>query len=465
MAERFDVVFIGGGPAGYEGAIRGALLGARVAVIEEKALGGVCLHSGCIPTKSLVSSVKVLKSFRSAKAFGINVSGEVSPDLASMMARKDRIIKNLTRGIRNLFKSHRIALIEGHGRFLDPGRIAIKRPDGQDIEIESSASVIATGSKPAIIPAFPINGRNILSSEHLFELVTLPKSMLIIGAGAIGCEWGFIIQALGVEVTIIEMLTHAAPLEDEDTSILLEREMKKCKIRLLTGEKILSLGESPDKELVAQTESGREIRVDKVLVSIGRVANTNALNLESTGIKLTERGSVSVNEKMETNIPGIYAAGDVTPGPLLASVAGAEAKVAVCNALGGKETMDYRAIPTAMFTFPEIGSVGLSEREAREKGLDYKIARFPFRSLGKAHAQGEIAGQVKLVAETGTDRILGAHIIGPGASILVHEAAIALRTGATAEDLARVIHAHPTLSEALMEAGEALLGTAIHVRD
>jgi dihydrolipoamide dehydrogenase len=432
-------------------------------VIEKKAVGGVCLHSGCIPTKSLMSSVKVLKSIRSAKDFGVNVSGEISPDFASMMARKDKIVENLTRGVKSLFKRHGIALLEGQGRFLEPRRLAIKRPDGQELEVESASIVIATGSEPAIIPAFPINGRNILSSDHLFELVTLPKSMLIIGAGAIGCEWAFILQALGVELTIIEMLPHAAPLEDEDISILLEREMKKSRIRLLTGEKILSLGESAEKELVVQTEGGREIRVHTVLVSIGRIANTRALNLEALGLETDSRGCVAVNEKMETNVPGIYAAGDVVPSPLLASVASAEAKVAVCNALGGNETMDYSVIPTAMFTFPEIGSVGLSEREAGEKGLEYKIARFPFRLLGKAHAQGEIAGQVKLVAEPGTDRILGAHIIGPGASILVHEAALALRTDATAEDLARIMHAHPTLSEAMMEAGEALLGRAIHL--
>jgi dihydrolipoamide dehydrogenase len=463
LKERFDVVFIGGGPAGYTGAVRGAQLGGRIAVVEKGLLGGVCLHRGCIPTKALYSSVNVLKTCRESGDFGINLPGGVSWDLPALMSRKDKIVKTLVKGIHDIFKSHGIKVYTGEGRFLDGRSISVKQGEGTVVELESKATVIATGSRPAIIPAFPINGRNILSSDYLFELESIPESILIIGGGAIGCEWGFILNGLGVDVTIIEMLDHAAPVEDEDTSILLEREMKKRKIKILTGDKILSLGESPDKEMVAQTESGREIRVEKVLVSIGRARNTDSLSLKSAGVELDDKGCVSVNHKMETTAAGIYAAGDVVNTPLLAHVAFAEGKVAAANALGGSEVMDYAVIPTAMFTFPEVGSVGLREGEARDKGIEYSVARFPFRALGKAHAQGEIAGEVKLVAEPGTGRILGAHIIGPGASMLVHEAAMAMRLGGTADDLSKTIHAHPTLSEAVMEAGEALLGRAIHI--
>ncbi len=463
MSERFDVVFIGGGPAGYVGAIRGAQLGGKVAVVEKDALGGVCLNRGCIPTKALAASAQVLDSCRSAVNFGIDVPGEVTADLARIMARKDKIVRNLVKGIETLFRGHGITLFRGQGAFVEAKRLAIRGKHGAQVDIETNATVIATGSSPANIPTFPINGGNILSSDHLFKLNRLPESILIIGAGAIGCEWAFILNALGVEVTLIEMMARAAPLEDEDISVILEREMKKRKIRLITGERILSLGEDMDNQLVAQTEGGKEIRMEKALVCIGRSRNTSKLNLESIGVKIDSKGCVIVNERMETGVAGIYAAGDVVDSPLLAHVAFAEGKAAAANALGGSETMDYSVIPSAMFTFPEVAGVGLREQEAKERGIDYQTAKFPFRALGKAHVEGRIAGEVKLVAESGSGRLLGAHIIGPGASVLVHEAALAINMQATADDLARTIHAHPTLSEAVEESAEALLGRAIHI--
>ena len=462
--ERYDLVIIGAGPAGYVGAIAAAQLGARVAVVERDEVGGTCLQRGCIPTKTLLACAGALRTCREAHAFGISLPMPAEPDWRAMLGRKDKVVATLTKGIRGLFKSLWIELVRGQAQFLAPDLVEVKGHDGGERALQARAILIATGSRPLSPGEFPINGGNILSSDHLLKLEEIPGKMLIIGAGAIGCEWAFILRELGSEVAVVEMMPRPMPNEDEDISAILAREFKKAKIALHCGERIISLGEDNQTgELVAQLESGAELRVDKVLVSIGRAFNTQGLGLEEVGVKLTERGTIAVNEKMETGVSGIYAAGDVAGGILLAHKASAEAAVAVKNALGGNEVMDYSVIPSATFTFPEIASVGLREREVEERKIPYRVGRFPFRALGKAQAVGEIAGEVKVIAHAETGRLLGVHIIGPSATELIHEAALALRHGLTAADLAGLIHAHPTLSEALMEAGAAASGQAIHL--
>jgi dihydrolipoamide dehydrogenase len=462
--ERYDLVIIGAGPAGYVGAIHAAQAGARVAVVEMDEVGGTCLQRGCIPTKTLIACTAALRTCREAHTFGISLPMPPEPDWRAMLSRKDKVVNTLTKGIRSLLKSHWIELVRGQAQFLAPDLVEVKSPEGGERALQGRAVLIATGSRPASPRELPLNGRDILSSDHLLQLEEIPGKILIVGAGAIGCEWAFILKELGSEVVVVEMMPRPMPHEDEDVSAILAREFKKAKIKLYCGEKIISLGEDNQAgDLVAQLESGPELRVDKVLVSIGRAFNTQGLGLEDIGVNLTPRGAIEVNQRMETNLPGIYAAGDVAGGILLAHKASAEALVAVKNALGGNETMDYAVIPSATFTFPEIGSVGLREQEAEDRKIPYRVGRFPFRALGKAQAIGEFAGEVKVIAEAETGRLLGVHIIGPSATELIHEAALALRHGLTASDLAGLIHAHPTLSEAVMEAGAAVSGRAIHL--
>ena len=461
--ERYDLVIIGAGPAGYVGAIHAAQQGARVALVEKDEVGGTCLQRGCIPTKILVASAQALRLCREAHAFGISLPMPPEPDWPAMLSRKDKVVATLTKGIQSLLKSHWIELVRGQAQLLAPDLVEVNCHDGQARALQGRRVIIATGSRPASPREFPLNGRDILSSDHLLKLEAVPRKILIVGAGAIGCEWAFILKELGSEVAVVEMLPRPLPNEDEDVSALLAREFKKAKIALYCEEKIISLGEDNQAgNLLAQLESGPELRVDKVLVSIGRAFNTQGLGLEELGVRLTPKGAIAVNEKMETSVPGIYAAGDVAGGILLAHKASAEAAVAVKNALGGNETMDYSVIPSATFTFPEVASVGLRELEVEERKIPYRVGRFPFRALGKAQAIGELAGEVKVIAEAETGRLLGVHIIGPSATDLIHEAALALRHGLTAQDLAGLIHAHPTLSEALMEAAAAATGQAIH---
>lgn len=459
--ETYDLVIIGSGPAGYVGAIRAAQLGARVCVVEKDELGGVCLNRGCIPTKTLLKTAELLAQAREAEGFGVKITGEIALDLAKAMERKDYVVKTLVKGIESLFKSWKITLKKGDAKFLAKEKISVR--SGQTVEeISAKSFLIATGSSPAQLPAFPIDGVKILLSDHLLAMKQLPKSLLIIGAGAIGCEWAFMLKSFGSEVTVIEMMSQVAPTEDEMIGTLLAREMKKRKIKALVGEKI-SRVETDSEGVIAHTESGGELRAEKMLVSIGRAPNSNNLGLEQIGLQLCGRGFIKVNSRMETSAPGIYASGDVAGGMLLAHKASAEAKVAVANALGQKEEMDYQIVPAVIFTSPQAAGVGLKERDAQSKGLNYSAASFPFRALGKAQAIGEISGEVKLVYEKSSLRLLGCHIIGPDAGNLIHQAVIAMKMNATIKHLAQSIYAHPTLSEAIMESAEAGLGMAIHL--
>jgi dihydrolipoamide dehydrogenase len=443
-------------------AIRAAQLGARVTVIEDREVGGTCLNRGCIPTKTLVASTDALAGARSLGDFGIELKGEIVADLSRMIDRKDKVVSTLVKGIQGLFKSWGILLRKGKGVLVSPQEIAVTLDDGSRETVAADRIIIATGSRPAEIPALPADGRHILSSTDALRLREIPKSLLIVGAGVIGCEFACIFRELGAEVTIVEMLGRAVATEDIEISGLLEKELKKKKIRLITGVNVLKT-EIREDNVHALLSDGKELVAEKVLVSVGRTLNTEGIGAEEVGIRKGPRGEILVHDTMETSVAGIYAIGDAAGRMLLAHKASAEGIVAAKNSMGIPCSMDYSVIPAAIFTSPEIASVGLREQEAADRGITFRKGVFPFRALGKAHAMGELSGFIKILSEEPSDRIIGAHIIGPHASDLIHEAALAMKAGLRAQDLAETIHAHPTLSEGMMEAAEDVHGRAIHV--
>lgn len=456
------IAILGAGPGGYVAALRAAQLGAEVTVIEESEVGGTCLNWGCIPTKTLIASAEALHKTKNAADFGLDFSGSVSPNIRKIMERKQKVVDIQVKGIRGLFKSWGVKLLEGRGLIISPKKIRVTLKDGAAQEIDADRIIISTGSKPARISQFPFDGKMILSSDHAVTLDVIPKSLLIIGAGVIGCEFAFIYREFGSEVTMVEMMPRAVSTEDEEISALLERELKKNRIKLITNTGVQKVDVKED-SVAATLSDGRTIEAEKVLVSIGRAVNSRDVGLETIGVKTGNRGEILVNEKMETNVEGIYAVGDVVGGIMLAHLASREGLVAAENAVGGNALMKYDVVPAAIFTSPEIASVGLREHQVKEKNITYKVGRFQFRALGKAHAMGEIAGLFKIISEEATDKILGAHIIGPHASDLIHEVAVAMEGGLTAKDIAHTIHAHPTLAEGIMEAAEDVHGTAVHV--
>ncbi len=453
---------IGSGPGGYVAAIKAAQLGARVTVIEDDEVGGTCLNWGCIPTKTIIASCELLSKTKELDKFGLDLNGTVVPNLARIIERKNKVVGIQVKGIRALFKSWGIGLIEGRGVLTSPREVEVTLKDGGTERIDTERVILATGSRPAQIPSLPFDGRNVLSSSDMLGLSEIPKSLLVVGAGVIGSEFACIFRELGSDVTMVEMADRAVATEDLEISALLEKELKKKKIRLLAG---VSVGKTEIREdgVHAFLSDGRELSAEKVLVAVGRAFNSDRLGLDTVGVTRGRRGEVLVNARMETNVPGVYAIGDLTGGMLLAHKASKEGIVAAKNIMGLAEEMAYDVVPSAIFTSPEIASVGLREQEAEAKGIPIRTGHFEFRALGKAHAIGEIAGFVKIIADEQTDRIRGAHVIGPHASDLIHEMAVAMRTGRTVREVAATIHAHPTLSEGIMEAAEALHGEAIHV--
>jgi dihydrolipoamide dehydrogenase len=453
---------VGSGPGGYVAAIKAAQLGAQVTVIEDTEVGGTCLNRGCIPTKTIIASCDVLSKVRELDKYGIELNGTVVPNLAKILERKDKVVGTQVKGIRGLFRSWGIEVKEGRGVLTSPRELEVTLRDGGKEKVEADKIIIATGSRPAEITTFPFDGKKILSSTDALGLTEIPKSLLVVGAGVIGCEFACIYRELGSEVTMVEMMNRAVATEDLEISELLERELKKKKIKLYTEVRVEKV-EVRDDGVHALLSDGREVVAGKMLVSIGRTLNSDNVGCEPIGVAKGKRGEVLVNEKMETSVPGVYAIGDVRGGMLLAHLASREGLVAAENSMGGDEVMDYRVVPAAIFTSPEIASVGLREYEAEEKGIKIRTGHFEFRALGKAHAMGEISGFIKIIGEERTDRIVGAHIIGPHASDLIHEVALAMKTGRTVGDIGGTIHAHPTLSEGIMEAAEDVHGEAVHV--
>jgi len=458
-----QLTIIGAGPGGYVAAIRAAQEGAQVTVVEDAEVGGTCLNWGCIPTKTLIASAEALERTRGADEFGVEVSGTIGFNLSKILERKNKIVSTQIKGIRGLLKSRGVTLIEGRGSLLSGDIVRVEKKDGSILDVRSDRIIIATGSRPAKLAGFPFDGEQVMTSDDAVQLKRIPKSLLIVGAGVIGSEFAFIYRSFGAEVTMVEMMPHALSTEDEELSGIIERELKKAKIKLIANVKVESVKKGSDGMMTALLSNGQEVKTEALLVSIGRHMNSENIGLEARGVNKGKRGEIIVNARMETNVAGIYAVGDVTGTVMLAHVASHQGLIAAANALGGNAVMDYTVVPAGIFTMPEIGSVGMREQQAREKGIRYRVGRFPFRGLGKAHAMGAITGLAKIIAEADTDKILGVHVCGAHAADLVHEGALAMQMGATAQQLGRMIHAHPTLAEAMMEAAEDVHGIAIHL--
>jgi len=455
------ITVLGAGPGGYVAAIKAAQLGAEVTVIEDGEVGGTCLNWGCIPTKTLIASAEVLHKIKNAKKFGLELDGTVTPNIEKIVERKNKVVSTQVKGIRGLFKSWGVTLVEGRGVIVDPKKIQVTLKDGTTQDVDTDKIIIATGSRPAQIPVFPFDGKRILSSDNAINPDSIPKSLLIVGAGVIGCEFAFIYKEFGSDVTMVEMMPNAVSTEDDEIAQILERELKKNKIKLLTNTSVDKV-DVKDDGISVQLSNGKTIEAEKMLVSIGRAVNSENMGLEDVGVNKGQRGDIIVDEKLQTNVEGIYAIGDVIGGIMLAHLASKEGIVAAENAMGGDSKVNYDVVPAAIFTSPEIGSVGLREKQAAEKGINYKVGKFQFRGLGKAHAMGEIVGMFKIISDQESDKILGAHIIGAHASDLVHEIAVAMEKGLTVMDIAHTIHAHPTLAEGIMEAAEDVHDMAIH---
>jgi dihydrolipoamide dehydrogenase len=476
MSRRIGI--IGAGPGGYIAAIRAAQLGAQVVVIDQEAVGGTCLNWGCIPTKTLKATAEALDQFHRAKELGIDLEGGFRPNMERIMARKNEVIAILAQGIKKIFESYQIHFLEGTARIEDPKKILVQGKDAKEQAIEVDKIIVASGSKPLDFPAFPFDGQQILSSSDALLLKEIPESILIVGGGVIGCEFAFIFGLLGSQVTVVEALPRVIglPSVDADCSTIIQREMKKRKIKLLLDKTVekteiqnagvrVSIGPSPFlKEVQEKDRQPLEMDVRKVLVSIGRESNTQGLGLSKIGVETDPGGWIRANERLETNIPGIYAIGDAL-GPakiMLAQVASTEGIIAAENIMGHNRAMNYDVVPSAIFTFPEVANVGLTESQARERGLEVRSNSFLFRTLGKPQAMGEIVGQAKIVFDSRNRKILGVHIAGPHATDLIAEGTLAIQLGATVEDLANTIHAHPTLAEVLMETAHKAMGASLH---
>lgn len=458
MSERFDLTVVGGGPGGYVAAIRAAQLGLRVVLVERDRLGGVCLNEGCIPTKALLASVHVLESIGRAGEYGISV-GDPRVDLPAVFERKDAIVARLRGGVEKLLKKRDIVVVKGEGALLEPGVVRVREAEGERL-LESSSVILATGSTPIVPPAFGYDGKRIITSTEALSMVDLPETLIVIGTGAVGCEFAGFYSAIGVEVVLLEMLPEILPGEDASAVRLLKRALKKRGVDIRTGVMVESLTPG-DTRIRAELSEGEPIEAAVALLAMGRRPAVEEEWIVESGIEI-ESGAVAVNNHMETSLEGVYAIGDLVGGWLLAHVASREGIVAASCAAGRDLAMDYRAVPRCTFTHPEIASVGITEAEAAERGLDVDVGRFPFSALGKALAEGESTGFAKVIAESGSGRVVGGVVVGANASVLVHEIGIAIANDLSAEDIAAVIHAHPTLSESVMEAAEAVLGVAIH---
>ena len=455
-----DLVILGAGPGGYVAAIRAAQLGIRVSLVEKGELGGTCLNWGCIPTKSFLADVKLLRKIKNSEVFA---NREVlAIDWPKMNARKNRVIETLRNGVAGLLKSQKVNLVRGRGKFIEPYALEVDS-EGKKEVIRAEAVIVATGSRPASLPQIPFDGKTVLSSDDIFLLPEPPRELVIVGGGVIGVEFAMIFNALGTRVTLLEMLPRIISTEEPEVIQGLHRLLEKEGIRILTNAKVLrTLPRDGGVRVILQTQNKEEeLFAEKILMAVGRKPNTEDLNLDKAGIWM--KGSfIEVNSRMETAVPGIYAIGDVTGKMMLAHAASAQGIVAVENLLGGNREIDYHKIPSCIYTFPEVASVGLKEEEAKQAGYDLQIGRFPYRNSGKALAMGEGEGFVKIIAEKELGQILGVHILGDRATDLIGEGVLAMNLEGTVEEWGEVVKGHPTLSEILSEAALDWRGIAIH---
>ena len=459
-AKKFDVVVVGTGPGGYVSAIRCAQLGLSVAAIEDDRPGGVCLNWGCIPTKALLRNAEVVHLIQRAGDFGVTV-GEVKADYAEAVKRSRSVADRMAKGVEFLFKKNKITLFPGTGTLKSKSTVEVKGAAGTETLEAARAIILATGSQPKSLPGVTIDEKVVISSNGAVRNETRPKSIAVIGAGAVGMEFADVYAAYGTQVTVLEALPRVLPVEDEDASTLLNRLFTRRGITIKTGVKVSSV-KPGGPGVIVETDGGR-VEAEQVLMAVGRGARTAGVGLETAGVTL-ERGYVKVSPTMETSVKGIYAIGDMAGAPLLAHKAMAEGVVAA-EAIAGQHPrpIDYTNVPSCTYCRPQVASIGFSEAKARENGREVQVGKFPFTASGKAVALGETDGFVKVVADKASGEILGAHIVGPEATEIIHEFAVGRTLEATLEEIMHTIHAHPTLSEAALEATLAALGQAIHI--
>ncbi len=464
--EKFDVIIIGSGPGGYVAAIRSAQLGLKTAIIEKDSeLGGTCLNIGCIPSKALLaSSDHFVFAKKEAAQHGIKIDG-VSLDLPTMLARKDKVVKTLTGGVRALMKGNKVTVFTGRGTITAPGQVRVQPNEGEPSEIGADHIVIATGSVPINLPSMPFDGEIIVSSTEALSFEQPPPKLLVIGAGAIGLELGSVWSRLGSEVTVLEFLPRIAVGFDLEMANLLQRALTNQGMKFHLETKVGAVQVKDGRAVATATKGGEELtfEADKVLVSVGRKAFAEGVGADQIGVALDERGRIKVDELFRTNVEGIYAIGDVIAGPMLAHKAEEEGIACVELIAGKAGHVNYEVIPGIIYTNPELAGVGLTEDFAKEKGLQIRVGKFPFRANGRALANADAEGWVKFIADAETDRILGASILSHAASELIAEIVAVMEFGGSSEDLGRTVHAHPTLSEAVKEAALAVEKHAIHI--
>lgn len=464
----FDVIFLGGGPAGYVGAIRCAQLGMSVAVVEREGLGGTCVLWGCIPAKALLESAYISEKLKKAADFGITV-GDVKHDYGVAMKRSRSVSSQNSKGVEFLFKKNKITWIRGTGKLVSKNTVSVKSEDGKEEKHEAKKAVcISTGSRVKGLPqvGLELNKTTVLSSDDVLVLEKAPKTMVVVGAGAVGCEFADVFNAFGTQVTIVEIAKSILPVEDDDVSAELARAFKKRKIELLTSAKIsdVKVGKSSVKMTVEADGKKNELEVDKVLVATGRAPNVEDIGLKELGVQLTDRGFIKINERMETSVKGVYAIGDVAGPPMLAHK-GEREGIVFAEYLAGVphvHNVNYGNIPNATYCHPEVASIGMSERELKEKKIEYKVGKFPFSANGRARTAGETEGFVKVLRDPKYGEILGAHIVGSHATELIHELVVARANEFTVEEVELAIHAHPTLSEAVSEATLDAMGRVLN---
>ena len=458
--EKYDIIVIGSGPGGYVAAIRAAQCGKRVAIVEKADAGGVCLNWGCIPTKALVRSAQVYADCKAAATFGVSIEGEVKPDWTKIVERERMVATTMNKGVQFLLKKNNIDLLAGFGRLK-----AAHVVDVDGVEYEAGSVILATGARPRVMPFMPIDGKHIISSKEALVLPELPQTMVVVGSGAIGSEFAYIYATMGVKVTIVEYMPQIMPLEDEDTAKAMERAFRKLRATVMTSTTVKSVAVREDGkcDVVIEGKKGEQtLEADVVLSAVGIKSNIENIGLEELGIEV-ERDKIKVDEHYKTNVDGVYAIGDIIATPALAHVASAEAIHCVEHICGLEpEAVDYTTIPSCIFTSPEVASVGMTEAQVKAQGIEYKVGKFPYTASGKATAAGERDGFVKLIFDA-EERLLGAHFVGHNVTEMIGEPTLAKVLGVNAHRIARTIHAHPSMHEAVMEAAEDALGCAIHV--
>lgn len=458
------ITVIGAGPGGYETAIYAAKKGAEVVLIEKDKLGGTCLNRGCIPTKAFLATYDTLEAVHNAKSFGIEVTGDVKVDYPAVVARKNKVMEGLVKGIGVLCKKNGVTVMEGTGSLVDKNTVKVTKADGTEELVKTDYIVLATGSVPVAPPVFKVDRKRVVTSDEILDFEEAPESLILVGGGVIGCEIGQFLAGMGTQVTVVEALPRILAPMDEDVSKQLARQFKKDKIKVITGDGISEVAPAED-HVDVTLASGKTLSAAYVLVAIGRAPNVKGLNLEAAGVEMAERGRVAVDATMKTNVDNIYAIGDIVPTAMLAHVASKEGCVAVDNIMGEHKEMQYHAIPGCVFTTPEIANVGMMEwqlqKEGKQPGVDYKTGTFELRVLGKAQASGHITGFVKVIVDA-NDVLIGAEIVGDRAADMLQVLTTAINLKLTAKQVGDSIFPHPTMCEGIMEALHDVHGLSVH---